>query len=89
MGSIGGTIGYGLGVYEYPNKPKCYAPQGGQWIVLYDNIMNVPSPNGGTIASYALKAGAVYTGGALVYEGEYMSARGSASANTGVFFRIG
>lgn len=87
--NIGGARGHGLAVYEYPDKPKCYAPQGGQWIVLYDNVMNIPSPNGGTIDSFTLKAGNVYTGGALIYEGEYKSARGSASASVGEFFRVG
>lgn len=89
-GNIGGVIGYGLGVYEYPDKPKFYAPQGGQWIILYNNGMSIPHPNGmGNIASFALTAGAIYTGGSLIHEGDYSSTRGSSSADTGVFFRIG
>lgn len=88
--SLGGTIGYGSGFYEYPHRPKFYAPQGGQWIILYNNFMEIPHPNGmGDIASFALTAGTIYTGGALIHEGASSGARGSSSAETGVFFRIG
>nr|DAU57427.1 MAG TPA: tail fiber protein [Caudoviricetes sp.] len=87
--SIGGALGYGRGVYNYPDRPKFYAPQGGRWIVLYNNAMVVQHPNtGGVLASFVLSAGAVYSGGALISEGEYSPARGSTDISTGVFFKL-
>lgn len=86
---IGGALGYGRGVYNYPDRPKFYAPQGGRWIVLYNNAMVVQHPNTGSVlASFGLSAGAVYSGGALISEGEYSSARGSTDIPTGVFFKL-
>ena len=86
---IGRALGYGRGVYNYPDRPKFYAPQGGRWIVLYNNAMVVRHPNtGGVLASFGLSAGAVYSGGALISEGEHSSARGSTDTPTGVFFKL-
>lgn len=87
--SIGGALGYGRGVYNYPNRPKFYAPQGGRWIVLYNNAMVVRHPNtGNVLASFGLSAGAIYSGGALISEGERNPARGSSDISTGVFFKL-
>lgn len=86
---IGGAFGNGNGVYNYPDRPKFYAPQGGRWIVLYNNTMVVQNPNtGGVIASLNLTAGSIYSGGALIGKGEYSSARGSSNIPTGAFFKL-
>ena len=81
VSNIGGARGTGRCEYRTGDGAYLYAPTGGQWIVLYNQSMNI-----GWDGSFHLSAGNIYTGGALIQKTNYSTA---GAATFGDFYRIG